>query len=422
MSDNPGWPVGSGGDPTDSTGPDGSQYPPPASAAGLPPYPSSGGGYGPPRGVSSDQPITDPYASPSALSAPPAAKAGRGGFAVTLLAAVLAGVLGGAGAYYLLDDRSAGVQVEPLSQADVDTSAPAQGSIAQVVERVLPAVVTIEVVAGNVGASGSGFIVDDSHVITNNHVIDPAAEGGSITVVLADGSEERAQLVGRNSSYDLAVLEINRAGLTAAALGNSDNVRVGDTAIAIGAPLGLSETVTQGIISAKDRPVTAGGVGDAAFISAIQTDAAINPGNSGGPLLNGLGEVIGVNSAIATVADIGGDAGNIGLGFSIPINQAKRIAEEIIASGTSTTPFIGVTLDLRYAGEGARIASVEPDGPAGGAGIEAGDVVVAVGGQSVANANEFVVVLRTNAPGDTVELTLDSGSTLEVDLEGREES
>lgn len=341
--------------------------------------------------------------------------------------ALLAGVLGGAGTYLLLDDGggsgSEGGRVEPLPQADVDNSAPAEGSIAEVVERVLPVVVTIEVISGSSQTAGSGSIIDDAgHILTNNHVIAGAIEGAGITVVLQDGSNLNAQLVGRNQSYDLAVVKVDHQGLSVAALGNSDNVRVGDTAIAIGAPLGLSETVTQGIISALDRPVTAGGVGEASFINAIQTDAAINPGNSGGPLMNARGEVIGVNSAIATLADTGQEAGSIGLGFSIPINQAKRIADEIIATGTSTTPVIGVTLDVRYTGEGARIASVEPGGPAADAGIAAGDVIVAVDGKAVANSTEFIVALRSNAPGETVELTLETGETLQVTLEGRQES
>ena len=358
----------------------------------------------------------------AAAAGGPSGRQGRG-LALTLAAALLAGALGGAGAFVLLGGVGGSGRVEPLPQAGVDDSAPAEGSIAEVVSRVLPVVATLEVVSRGSGASGSGFFVDgEGHLLTNNHVVSGAAEGGSITVVLADGTREPGELVGRNASYDLAVVRIGRTGLTAAALGNSDNVRVGDTAIAIGAPLGLSETVTQGIISALDRPVTAGGVGESSFINAIQTDAAINPGNSGGPLLNSRGEVIGVNSAIATVADLGQESGSIGLGFAIPINQAKRIADEIIATGTSTTPVIGVTLDLRYTGEGARIAAVGPGSTAAAAGLQEGDVIVAVDGVDVANSTEFVVALRSNAPGDVVELTLEGGRTASVVLAGREES
>ena len=271
--------------------------------------------------------------------------------------------------------------------------------------------------------SGSGFVLDNrGHILTNNHVISGVVDGGSIVVGHADDTDEPAQLVGRSISYDLAVLRVEREDLTAAALGNSDNVRVGDTAIAIGAPLGLSETVTQGIISALDRPVTAGGVGETAFISVIQTDAAINPGNSGGPLLNGGGEVVGVNSAIATLADPGEQRGSIGLGFAIPINQALRVAEEIIADGTATTPIVGIEHDLSYTGGGARIQGVEPGTPAEAAGLQPGDVLVAVDGVEVANSTEFVIAVRANAAGDSVELTLADGSTVTVVLAAREET
>jgi putative serine protease PepD len=330
-------------------------------------------------------------------------------------------VIGGAGAYAVLDGGQP-ERVEPLPQAPFDDSPPSQGSVAAVAERVLPVVVTVDAAGGGNGGSGSGFVLDTAgYILTNYHVIAVAAQGGSIIVGLADGGEEPARLVGRSTSYDLAVLQIDRQDLQAAALGNSDNVRVGDTAIAIGAPLGLSETVTQGIVSALDRPVTAGGVGETAFISAIQTDAAINPGNSGGPLLNGSGEVIGVNSAIATLAGRAGEGGSIGLGFSIPINQAVRIADEIIATGTSTTPVLGVTLDLSHRGDGARIGDVAPGGPSDDAGLRPGDIIVAVDGSDVANGNELVIALRTNAPGDTVELTLADGTSVRVVLAAQEE-
>ncbi len=393
-------------------------------------YPYGGAAYPPPDRAPNPTDPTRPgflppdYPTQFGQPSPSPAKK-RPGIGLTIGAALLAGVLGGAGAFWLLDsgDGGGGGRVEPLPQAEVDNSAPAEGSIASVVEQVLPVVVTIEVSSAGSGGSGSGIVIDtDGHILTNNHVIATAGDGGTISVVLADGTSTAGTLVGRNQSYDLAVVRINEGGLTAASLGNSDNVRVGDTAIAIGAPLGLSETVTQGIISALDRPVTAGGVGETSFINAIQTDAAINPGNSGGALLNARGEVVGVNSAIATLAGAGQESGSIGLGFAIPINQAKRIADEIIATGTSTTPVIGVTLDLRYSGEGARIAQVEPGSAADKAGLKAGDIVVAVDGDPVANSTEFVVALRSNAPGDTVELTLDSGQKVDVTLDGRTES
>jgi putative serine protease PepD len=191
-------------------------------------------------------------------------------------------------------------------------------------------------------------------------------------------------------------------------------LQVGDTAIAIGSPLGLQGTVTSGIISALNRPVTAGGSGDAAFIDAIQTDAAINPGNSGGPLVNGSGQVIGINSAIATMGQ-GGQAGSIGLGFSIPIDTAKRVAEEIIATGTSATPIMGVELDMNYTGEGAKVTTVNAGGPAAGGGVQTGDIVTKFDGQSIPDATALIVAIRSQAPGDQVTLTVQrNGQTQDV--------
>jgi putative serine protease PepD len=191
-------------------------------------------------------------------------------------------------------------------------------------------------------------------------------------------------------------------------------LQVGDTAIAIGSPLGLQGTVTSGIISALNRPVTAGGSGDAAYINAIQTDAAINPGNSGGPLVNGNGQVIGINSAIATMGQ-GGQSGSIGLGFSIPIDTAKRIAEEIIATGTSTTPIMGIELDMEYSGDGAKVTGVNAGGPAADGGVQIGDIVTTFDGQSIADSTALIVAIRANAPGDKVTLTVQrNGQTQDV--------
>jgi putative serine protease PepD len=190
-------------------------------------------------------------------------------------------------------------------------------------------------------------------------------------------------------------------------LGDSSAVRVGEVAIAIGAPLGLNGTVTSGIISSLDRPVTAGGSGELAFINAIQTDAAINPGNSGGPLLDGGGRVIGINSAIATLAgSIGGETGSIGLGFAIPINTAKRIAEELISTGDSQTPIIGVVLNTAFTGEGAEISEITPGGPAEAAGLRVGDVITGLNGRQVADSTELVVAIRSYAPGEQIELKI----------------
>ena len=275
------------------------------------------------------------------------------------------------------------------------------GSVAAIAESALPGVVSIAVDASSGAGSGSGFVLrENGYVVTNNHVIDGAADGaGSIDVVLADGRRLPATVVGRNVSYDIAVLSVVADGLPVLEVGDSDGVTVGDTVIAIGAPLGLDGTVTVGIVSAVDRPVTTGEDEDASFISAIQTDAAINPGNSGGPLLDGQGRVVGVTSAIATLAR---DRGSIGLGFAIPVNAVERIADEIVATGSSSTPIIGVTLDTRFAGPGALVDTVSPGGPAERAGLVRGDVITDLGGRAVANADELVVAIRDNIPGETV--------------------
>jgi putative serine protease PepD len=201
-------------------------------------------------------------------------------------------------------------------------------------------------------------------------------------------------------------------------LGDSAQVTVGDVAVAIGAPLGLDGTVTSGIISSLDRAVTAGGSGEMAYINAIQTDAAINPGNSGGPLLNSVGQVIGINSAIATLApSFSGEVGSIGLGFAIPINSARRIAEEIIETGDSSTPIIGVTLDTTFTDGGSRISEITPGGPADAAGLRSGDIITALQGRDTSDSTELVVAIRSFAPGETVQVTfVRGGQTRSVNL------
>ena len=202
-------------------------------------------------------------------------------------------------------------------------------SIAGVASQVLPSVVSLTVTGSAGSGTGSGFVIrEDGYILTNNHVVAGAANGGRIVVTFADETSMRAEIVGRTPVYDLAVVKVDAGSLPVATLGNSDSLVVGDPVLAIGSPLGLSGTVTSGIISALDRPVTAGdAAGDLSFISAIQTDAAINPGNSGGPLVDLKGRVVGVNSSIATLSQGVSQAGSIGLGFAIPISQAARIAE-----------------------------------------------------------------------------------------------
>tara|TARA_A100001388_G_scaffold172612_1_gene128995 strand:- start:1596 stop:2696 length:1101 start_codon:yes stop_codon:yes gene_type:complete len=292
-------------------------------------------------------------------------------------------------------------------------------SVSEMVSAVLPGVVSIAIENRDERGSGSGFVIrPDGYILTNNHVAAPAADGGSLRVFFENGDSASAEIVGRNSAYDLAVLKIDADNLPIVRLGDSDAVTVGDLAVAIGAPLGLQGTVTAGIISSLDRPVTAGGQGEMAYINALQTDAAINPGNSGGPLLNSAGQVIGVNSAIATLAPtFTGEAGSIGLGFAIPVNSARRIAEEIIATGDSKTPIIGVTLDTSYTDGGSRISEVNPGGPAEAAGLRSGDIITSLAGRETTDSTELVVAIRDFAPGDTVSITyLRSGESQTIDL------
>ena len=236
----------------------------------------------------------------------------------------------------------------------------------------------------------------------------------------ADGFKADGKFIGGSPGYDVAVVKVDRRGLDRVAIGSSSDLKVGESVIAVGSPLGLAGTVTTGIVSALNRPVTAGGEGETSFINAIQTDAAINPGNSGGPLLNANGEVIGVNSAIASMGALGGQVGSIGLGFAIPIDVAKRIADEIIATGKSTTPIIGVQLDMEFTGDGAKIAEITPGGPADEAGLEAGDTIIAVNDRPLVDGTELVVTVRSQNPGDTVSLTVERGGqtlTIPVTLE-----
>jgi len=363
----------------------------------------------------------------------------RAGLLVTLaaVAALVAGVAGGAVGYRLAarDEGSLTVDGASLGAAPARSIERPAGSIPGVAAAVLPSVVQIKVQTADGGATGSGFIVDDEGlVVTNNHVVEGAE--GTVSLSFADGTSTEARVVGTSASYDLAVLRIDAKDLPALPLGNSDAVVVGDPVIAVGSPLGLSGTVTSGIISAKDRPVTAGSQGqgdDSAYINAIQTDAAINPGNSGGPLVNLDGEVIGVNSAIATVGQsLSGEGGNIGVGFAIPINQVRRTVEQIIDTGEAQFPIIGASLDGAYDGEGARIASgtssngtppIVPGGPAEDAGLEPGDVILELDGEAVDGSAELIVAIRSRSPGDTITLTVrrdGSERTYRVTLEATE--
>jgi putative serine protease PepD len=257
--------------------------------------------------------------------------------------------------------------------------------------------------------------------MTNNHVVAAARNGGGqLSVILPDKTKVPAKIVGHPDTVDdIAIIKVtNVHGLRPASLGNSDTLVVGDPVIAVGSPLGLAGTVTSGIVSALNRPVEAGGEQGVPedVIDAIQTDAAINPGNSGGPLVNGSGQVVGVNSAIASLSDDGdasAQSGSIGLGFAIPINEASRIARQIITQGYSTHAIIGVRLDGNYAGSGALVSTasgaVSTGGPAANAGIRPGDVIVSVDGEKITTADELIVAIRRHVPGQQITLVFVRG-------------
>ena len=357
-----------------------------------------------------------PAASWAAQPAPDRHRAGLGTVVATaLLAGLLGGGVGAAGVALVDSDESSSMQ-EPLP-VDAAPLAADNTSVVAVADSLLPSVVQIKVSGETEQGTGSGFVLDDSgHVVTNNHVVEVAADGGQISVVLDGGEERRATIVGRSPSYDLAVIKVRPDGLVPASIGSSGRLRVGEVVVAIGSPLGLTSTVTSGIISALARPVTAGGVGEASYISAIQTDAAINPGNSGGPLVNLTGQVIGVNSAIATVGGTGAQSGNIGVGFAIPIDQVRRTVRQLLDEGEAEYPVIGASVETQV-DAGAQISSVSADSPADDAGLRENDVIIEVDGTPVGDGVELIVAIREHRPGDTIRLVFErDGEQLSADV------
>ena len=306
------------------------------------------------------------------------------------------------------------------------------GSVEQVAAKVVPSVVKLETDMGRQSEEGSGIILStDGLILTNNHVVaeangGPGAPGGVQTkVTFANGVTTTFKVVGTDPSTDIAVVQaVGATGVAPITLGSSANLRVGQDVVAVGSPLGLEGTVTTGIVSALNRPVAAGG--DAqnqnTVLDAIQTDAAINPGNSGGALVNMNGELVGVNSAIAT---LGGDSGqsqsgSIGLGFAIPVDQAKRIADELIQTGTASHASLGVQVGNDASVDGAKIVDVTGGGAASAAGLPSGVVVTKVDDRVINTADALVAAVRSRAPGEKITLTyLDTAGkpqTVEVTL------
>jgi len=318
--------------------------------------------------------------------------------------------------------NSSGSVVNALSEPAVHrTDTDKEGSVEQVAENVLPAVVSIRVSNGYSVEEGSGSIIsDDGNILTNNHVVSSAQQGGEITVLLNDGKEYKADFVAGDGSTDIAVIKLrNASNLPVMSFGNSDELQVGQQVVAIGSPLGLSATVTSGIISALNRPVRASGGegGESSLIDAVQTDAAINPGNSGGPLVDMQGRLIGMNSVIATNSGDSGQSGSIGLGFAIPVNQARRIAQQLMDEGKVTQPMIGIRLSNNSRERGALVGDVEPDGPAQKAGITQGDLIVGVNDRVIDSADALITAIRARDFGETVTLKVtrpDSGDVRDV--------
>jgi putative serine protease PepD len=350
------------------------------------------------------------------VSNPEAPRRGLGPILVIcLVTALLAGGLGGTLGYVFAVRGGVGGGGTVLGAPEQEAPGAAQRapeSLAGVAKQVTPSVVTVRVA----GAIGSGFVVTgDGYVITNDHVVETADE--TLSVAFSDGSTAAADLVGRDPESDIAVIKVAKTDLPAVQFGNSDQIAVGDPVLAFGSPLALVNTVTYGIVSALDRTIQAGDPGGTTrYYAAIQTDAAVNQGNSGGPLVDSAGRVIGVNSVIRSVGGTETEAGNIGLAFAIPINQARRVAEDIIDTGKARRTVIGAEVSTGGAAtsSGARLRSVEPAGPAASAGLKAGDVITKLDGHVLEEGTDLIALVRKYAPGATVPVEYRRGTQQET--------
>jgi putative serine protease PepD len=386
-------------------------------------------------------PPIDPPPAPPAQPEPTSPPSPARRFALLAAAVLLAGAAGG-GIVAAADRGSTATAAAPASvlrTTSVLSTTATAGTPEAAAAVIGPSVVTVEVSGTQVATSpfgqqqtaqvsdtGSGIVIrvdgTTGYILTNNHVVSAALSGGTVHITLNDGRTVAAAIVGHDTTSDLAVVKITGvSGLKAATFANSNALKVGQAVLAIGAPLGLSNTVTQGIVSTLHRPVTTGesGAGAQAVLDAVQTDAAINPGNSGGALVDLAGRVVGINSAIASTGSSGtSQAGNIGVGFAIPSNDAADVADQLIATGHATHAQIGISARDAASttdgapGLGASVAQTAVGGPAAKAGLQAGDLITKVGDRVVTDADSLIVAVRANKPGTTVTVTYTRGGQI----------
>jgi putative serine protease PepD len=414
-----------------ATPPAGAPVTPPAGAPvppGTPPWPQSP--HVPPTPPAPPAPPAPPQGGAGAASPARPTPPGRGRRGVAILTAaglmLASATCGALLALGLEDDNPAPQAVVSglgTSSASNDSSSAPSEPLSKVAANVLPSVVSIAFQSNQAAGSGSGVIISsDGRILTNNHVVALVADGGSLKVTFSDGKTADAEILGRDPATDLAVIQAKGvSGLKPATFGRSSDLHVGDTVLAIGSPLGLDGSVSAGIVSALDRAITlqgeeeqqgpfGGGTpspGQVAVIDAIQTDAAINPGNSGGALINADGQIVGINTAIASLAQgaTTGQGGSIGVGFAIPIDSARAIADQLVKDGKVTHAFMGVRIEDTESGNGARIGAVESGQPADKAGLEEGDVITKLGDQKITDATDLTAAIRSFKPGDKVTVT-----------------
>lgn len=334
-----------------------------------------------------------------------------GAIALALVASIGAGAVTGVYSYNQNSSTSTSQVREQLRTPVSNTSNASSGDVEAVAAAVLPSVVSIQVSTRTSVSEGSGSIISaDGYVMTNNHVVSDAAQNlSNIVVTLNDGTDLQADFIAGDANTDVAVIKIRDAqNLPVMSFGDSSSLSVGQEVVAIGSPLGLSATVTSGIVSALNRPVRASGseTGQSSLIDAIQTDAAINPGNSGGPLVDMNGNLIGMNSVIASLSSGSDSSGSIGLGFAIPANFARRVADQLISTGQVTHPMLSVQLAANANVRGALISEVMAGGPAEAAGLQAGDVVVKINDRNIDSADALIAAVRSSEFGETVTLTV----------------